>query len=142
MISSNLNDGIRKLALDGVDACAIAEHYGISESDVVVVLAARKATRSKDVLAKLEDMGEDAVRVIRDIMDDPDVHPIVRLRAATYVTDVATGIKSPVTHVLPDNPAGLSDTFKAFMETYTDSIKRVTEAPAGNSGAYKQLIDV
>ena len=130
MISSNLNDSIRQLALEGVDPAAIAENFGLTEADVLMVLAARKATRTNTVIESLEKLGERAVDTISSIMEDPDVHPVVRLKAATYVADVATGIKSPVTHVTPDNPAALNKSFQQFMDTYLNNVKRAQEAPS------------
>lgn len=131
MLSSNLNDSIRQLALQGVDAASIAENFGLTEEEVTLVLAARKATRTNTVIEQLEQLGERAVNTISTIMDDPDAHPIVRLKAATYIADIATGIKAPVTHVTPDNPAALNKSFQQFMDTYTNNLKRAQEAPTG-----------
>lgn len=140
MLSSNLNDSIRALAQDGVDAAAIAENFGLSEAEVLSVLAAKRATRSAEVLRKIESLGDDAVRVIADVMNDSEVHPVVRLKAAQYVSDVAAGLRTPTTHVLPDTPVGLADTFKKWMDTYTDTMRRAQETPKPTT--YKQIIDV
>lgn len=140
MISSNLNDSIRQLALSGVGADEIAENFGLAEAEVLSVLAARKSTRSDSVIEKLEELAEDAVRVIQCVMHDEDAAPGDRLKAAMYVTDVAAGIRAPQAKLLPDVPVGLSDTLKAWMDTYHDNMKRASEAPAPR--AHKQLIEV
>ena len=130
MVSSNLNDSIRQLALEGVEPAAIAENFGLTEAEVLVVLAARKATRTNTVIESIEKLGERAVDTIATIMDDPDAHPLVRLKAATYVADIASGIKAPATHVMPDSPAALNKSFQQFFDTYLNNVKRAQEAPS------------
>lgn len=130
MLASNLNDSIRSLHLQGVEPAAIAENFGLTEETVIAVLASRKASRSDSVLKSLEELGDRAVSTISEIMEDPDVHPVVRLKAATYVADIASGIKTPVKHVMPDNPAGLTDQLKQFMDTYIESLERAKAVPS------------
>lgn len=132
MISSNLNDSIRSLAQSGVEPEEIARSFGVDTEVVIAVLGARRATRTDKVKKRLEDMGEEATSVIQEILHDSEVHPLIRLKAATYVTDVATGIKAPAKNLLPDIPAGAATggLFKQFMDTYMESCKRATEAPS------------
>ena len=130
---SNLNESIRSLARSGVTAECIAEELGISLESVDLVLAARRDTRkSNGVLERISERGDSAVDVIEQLMHDTEVHPVVRLKAATYIADIASGVRAPVKHVTQDAPVAgleLQKVFEAAFSAYGSAIKRAQETP-------------
>ena len=127
--SSNLNLSIRALARDGWEPQQIADEFGVSVEAVQLALSGGKsgsALAKNPTLAKLEELGDESVTVIRELMHGEEVHPIVRLRAATFVAEIASGIKAPAKLVTPDLPAAgveLAKKFEQMQNAYFSTLE-------------------
>lgn len=127
-VSSNLNLSFRALAKDGWEPERIAEEFGVSVESVQLALnAGRKPAAGNSTLDSLKELGGEGVEVIRNLMHDESVHPLVRLKAATYITDVAAELRAPEKTVTPDLPAAgaeLAKVFSHMQNAYLDTLKR------------------